>query len=158
MEKKIMKKAGGVTLFELLIVIAVIAVVSAIVTPNIISWRSGAKFRGAVENLKGDLQMAKVQAIKENDVVTIFFSPTGYKVILDRDNHWNHDPGEPVLRTRQLPAGVHIDLANTQFGSEGDKTRFNSRGNSVAGSAVLQNASGAQKRIVVTSVGRIRVE
>jgi hypothetical protein len=57
-----------------------------------------------------------------------------------------------------VPTGVHIDLANTQFGSEGDKTRFNSRGNSVAGSAVLQNASGAQKRIVVTSVGRIRVE
>jgi prepilin-type N-terminal cleavage/methylation domain-containing protein len=158
MEKLTMKKTGGFSLFELLIVIAVIAVVSAIVTPNIISWRSGAKFRGAVDNLRGDLQMAKVRAVKENDVVTIFFNPTGYKVILDRANHWNHDPGEPVLRSRQLPAGVYIDLANTQFGSEGDKTRFNSRGNSVAGHTVLHNASGAQKRIVVTSVGQIRVE
>ena len=84
-----MKKNGGFSLFELLIVLAVVAVVSAIVTPNIISWRSGAKFRGAVDNLKGDLQMAKVKAVKENNVVTIFFHPTGYKVILDKANLWN---------------------------------------------------------------------
>ncbi len=158
MEKQAMKKTGGFSILELLIVIAVIAVVSAIVTPNIISWRSSARFRGAVDNLRGDLQMAKVKAVKENDIVTIFFSPTGYTVILDRVNLWNHDPGEPVLRSRQLPAGVYIDMENTNFGSVGDKTRFNSRGNSVAGSAVLHNASGAQKRIVVTSVGQIRVE
>jgi len=153
-----MKKSGGFSIFELLVVIAVIAVLSTILTPNIISWRSGAKFRGAVDNLKGDLQMAKVKAVKENDVVTIFFNPTGYKMILDKANHWNHDPDEPVLRNRKLPAGVTIDLANTNFGTVGNKTRFNSRGNSVAGHAVLQNTNGAQKKIVVTSIGQIRVE
>ena len=46
-----MKKDRGVSLFELLVVIAVIAVVSAIVTPNIISWRSSAKLRGAARQL-----------------------------------------------------------------------------------------------------------
>lgn len=153
-----MKKNGGFSLFELLIVLAVIAVVSAIVTPNIISWRNGARFRAAVDNLKGDLQMAKVKAVKENNIVTIFFNATGYKMILDKANPWNHDPDEPVLRNRQLPAGVYIDLGNTDFGSVGDKTRFNSRGNSIGGHAVLHNSSGAQKRIVVTSVGQIHVE
>ena len=152
------RKRDGFSLFELLVVIAIIAVISAIVTPNIIGWRSNAKFRGAVDNLKGDLQMAKVKAVKENNVVTIFFNPTGYKVILDKANYWNHDPDEPVLRNRQLPAGVSIDLANTNFGTVGGKTRFNSRGNSVAGHAVLQNTNGAQKRIVITSIGQIRVE
>jgi type IV fimbrial biogenesis protein FimT len=153
-----MKKEAGFSIFELLIVLAVVAVVSAIVTPNIISWRNNAKFRGAVENLRGDLQMAKVKAVKENEIVTVFFNPTGYKVILDKANYWNHDPDEPVLRNRQLPTGVSIDLADTDFGSVGDKTRFNSRGNSVAGHAVLKDGNGAQKKIVVTSVGQIKVE
>ena len=48
-----MKKAAGFSIFELLIVIAIIAVVSAIVTPNIISWRNSAKLRGAAGNVKG---------------------------------------------------------------------------------------------------------
>ena len=60
-----MKKNGGFSLFELLVVIAVIAVVSAIVTPNIISWRSNAKLRGAAGNLKGDLEMSKARAVRE---------------------------------------------------------------------------------------------
>jgi type IV fimbrial biogenesis protein FimT len=153
-----MRNKSGFSLIELLMVIAVIAVVSAVMVPSIISWRNGAKFRGAVNNLKGDLQMAKVKAIKENDVVTIFFNPTGYKVILDTANYWVHDAGEPILRYRELPAGVSIDLGNTNFGTVGDKTRFNSRGNSVAGHALLVNTNGDQKKLVVTSIGRIRIE
>jgi type IV fimbrial biogenesis protein FimT len=153
-----MRNKSGFSLVELLVVIAVIAVVSAVTVPSIISWRNGAKFRGAVNNLKGDLQMAKMRAVKENDVVTIFFNPTGYKVILDTANHWVHDAGEPILRNRELPAGVSIDVANTDFGSVGDKTRFNSRGNSVAGHALLVNINGDQKKLVVTSIGQIRIE
>ena len=153
-----MGKKSGFTIMELLMVLAVIAVVSAITVPSIISWRNSAKFRGAVNNLKGDLQMAKVKAIKENDVVTIFFNSAGYKVILDTANHWVHDAGEPILRTRELPAGVSIDLDDTDFGSVGDKTRFNSRGNSVAGHAMLVNSNGDQKKLVISPIGKIRIE
>jgi len=153
-----MGKKSGFSIIELLVVVAVIAVISAVTVPSIISWRNGAKFRGAVNNLKGDLQMAKIKAVKANDVVTIFFNPTGYKVILDKANHWIHDAGEPVLRDRELPAGVSIDLGSTDFGTVGDKTRFNSRGNSVAGHALLVNVNGDQKKLVVTSIGQIRIE
>jgi len=153
-----MGKKSGFSIIELLVVVAVIAVISAVTVPSIISWRNGAKFRGAVNNLKGDLQMAKIKAVKANDVVTIFFNPTGYKVILDKANHWIHDAGEPVLRDREFPAGVSIDLGSTDFGTVGNKTRFNSRGNSVAGHALLVNINGDQKKLVVTSIGQIRIE
>jgi prepilin-type N-terminal cleavage/methylation domain-containing protein len=153
-----MLKKSGFSLIELLVVLAVIAVITAVTVPSVISWRNGAKFRGAVNNLKGDLQMAKVKAVKENDVVTIFFTSTGYKVILDTANHWVHDADEPVLKRRELPAGVSFDLDNTDFGSVGDKTRFNSRGNSVAGHALLVDTYGDQKKLVVTRVGQIKIE
>ena len=148
-----MKKKGGFSLFELLVVIAVIAVVSAIVTPNIISWRSNAKLRGAAGNLKGDLEMSKARAVRERTPVTVTFTATNYQV-----TYTDKDGNAKILRNRQLPAGVRLDLDNTGFGWMGDQTQFNGRGIPVAGSAVLVNTKGDQKNIIVSTLGRIRVE
>ena len=148
-----MKRDSGFSLFELLMVIAVIAVVSAIVTPNIISWRSDAKLRGAAGNLKGDLEMSKARAVRERTPVTVTFTATNYQV-----SYTDKDGNARTLRNRQLPAGVRLDLDGTSFGSMGDKTRFNRRGIPVAGSAVLVNTKGDQKNIIVSTLGRIRVE
>ena len=148
-----MKKAGGFSLFELLIVIAVIAVVSAIVTPNIISWRNSAKLRGAAGNVKGDLEMSKARAVRESSPVTVTFTATNYQVTFtDKDGNVR------TLRDRQLPAGVRVDLGSTSFGSMDDQTQFNGRGLPVAGSAVLVNTKGDQKKIIVSTLGRIRIE
>ena len=148
-----MKKIGGFSLFELLVVIAVIAVVSAIVTPNIISWRTNAKLRGAAGNLKGDLEMSKARAVRERTPVTVTFTATNYRVTFT-----DKDGNARILRNRQLPPGVRLDLDGTSFGTMGDQTRFNGRGIPVAGSAVLVNTKGDQKNIIVSTLGRIRVE
>jgi type II secretion system protein H len=148
-----MKKAGGFSIFELLIVIAVIAVVSAIVTPNIISWRNSAKLRGAAGNIKGDLEMSKARAVRERSPVTVTFTATNYQVTFT-----DKDGNARTLRNRQLPAGVRVDLGSTSFGAMNDQTRFNARGFPVAGSAVLVNTKGDQKKIIVSRLGRIRIE
>jgi type IV fimbrial biogenesis protein FimT len=148
-----MKKTGGFSIFELLIVLAVIAVVSAIVTPNIISWRSNAKLRGAAGNLKGDLEMSKAKAVRERTPVTITFTATNYQV-----TYTDKDGNARTLRDRQLPAGVRVDLDGTGFGAMGDKTQFNGRGIPIAGSALLVNTKGDQKSIIVSTLGRIRIE
>lgn len=148
-----MKKMRGFSTLELLVVIAIIAVVSVIVAPNIISWRSSAKLRGAAGNLKGDLELSKARAVRERSPVTVTFMATNYRV-----NFTDKNGNTRTLRHRQLPAGVRVDLSNTAFGAMGDKTRFNERGFPVAGSAVLVNTKGEQKKIVVSRLGRIRIE
>ena len=148
-----MKKSEGFSLFELLVVLAVVAVVSAIVTPSILSWRSNAKLRGAAGNLKGDLQLSKAKAVRERSPVTITFLATHYQVTFtDKDGNVR------TLRNRKLPGGVRVDLDSTNFTSMGDKTVFNVRGLPQAGSAVLVNNSGQQKTIIVSPLGRIRIE
>ena len=148
-----MNKKGGFSLFELLIVIAVIAVVSAIFTPGFISWRDAAKLRGAAGNVKGDLEMSKARAVRERTPVTVTFTATNYQV-----SYTDKDGNARTLRNRQLPAGVRVDLDSTSFGAMGDKTQFNSRGLPVAGSAMLVNTKGDQKNIIISTLGRIRIE
>ena len=148
-----MHKKDGFSLYELLVVVAIIAVVSTVVAPPIMSWRNSAKLRGAADNMRGDLEMSKTRAVRERMPVTVTFAETNYRITFtDREGN------DRTLRDRQLPAGVRIDLGSTAFGSMGDETRFNSRGLPIAGSAVLVNAKGEQKTIIVSTLGRIRIE
>ena len=155
-----MRNKSGFSLIELLVVIAVIAVVSAVTVPSIISWRNGAKLRGAAGNLKGDLEMAKIRAVKENNFVAVLFNPTGYRVFVDKANFWVQDTDERLLRDRRLPAGVTFDLGHPNWGFTGNRTRFNSRGRAGTdnGTAVIVNLAGQQRDVIVSTLGRIRVQ
>ena len=153
-----MRNKSGFTIIELLMVLAIIAVVSAITVPSIISWRNSAKLRGAAGNLKGDLEMAKVNAIKHNNFVAIRFDDKAYEVFVDTSGDGNRDAGEALLKTRALPAGVIFDLSHPQWTFAGNVTKFNGRGTADNGTAILANVQGQERRIRISTLGRIRVE
>ena len=161
-----MKKPNGFTIYELLTVIGIIAVLTAIATPNIISWRTEAKLRGASNNLRADSQMAKLRALREKAIVALVFTANGYTIFLDNGasaGDWNLDADESLLRNRQLPAGVTIDLPTT-FDSPNNRTRFNGRGfpdqatltgGGLTGTVTLQNSGGSQMQLTINRLGRI---
>jgi type IV fimbrial biogenesis protein FimT len=153
-----MRNKSGFSLIELLMVIAVIAVVSAVMVPSIISWRNGAKLRGAAGNLKADLEMAKVNAIKQNNFVAVKFNGNAYEVFVDMSGDGNRDADEPLLKTRTLPAGVIFDFSHEDWTFLGNVTRFNGRGTADNGTAVLTNVQGQERHIKISPLGRIRVE
>lgn len=150
------RRMNGFSLIELLMVICVLTLISAIATPNLMKWRSNAKLRGAASNLKGDMELARLKAIQANDAVAIHFTANGYRVFKDDgSNAGEHDPGEEIYGDRPLPAGVEIDLDRTTF--EGVSARFFGRGTSRSGSAVLVNDKGTEKTVTVNSLGRITI-
>jgi len=135
---------AGFTLAELMTVIAIIVILSAIAVPNMIGWRERAKLRGAVENLRGDLQWAKIRAIRDHDDVSVLFDSRSYEI--------NNAAGN-TIRSRQLPAGVII--------SSSSNATFNSRGRCPAsGEVVLEKSdgSGEQRKISFNPLGQIRQE
>ena len=153
-----MQKKSGFTIMELLMVLAVIAVVSAIAVPSIISWRNAAKLRGAAGNLKGDLEMAKVNAIKHNNFVAVKFNANAYEVFVDTSGNGARDAGEALLKNRLLPAGVVFDFAHPEWTFPGNVTKFNGRGTADNGTAILTNVQGQERHITISTLGRIHVE
>ena len=160
-----MRNRFGFTLMELMVVIAILAVVSAIGVPSLIGWRGEAKLRDAVSLLRGDLEMAKLRAVKENDFVAVLFNDNGYTMFIDdgagdplKAGDWLLDPFERILRNRQLPAGVSIDLGDLNMFA-GDRTRFNAMGQiSNQGIVTVFNNAGSQKQIDMNNrFGRISV-
>jgi prepilin-type N-terminal cleavage/methylation domain-containing protein len=162
-----MKTQKGFTIYELLTVIAIIAIMASIAIPNMISWRNDAKLRSASTIIRGDLQLAKLRALRENTIVVMIFTASGYNIFIDNGaganaGNWNLDADEVVVRNRQLPAGVTIALPTT-FDSPNNRTRFNGRGlpdpltltgSGLTGSVTMKDSRGIQKQITINRLGR----
>lgn len=158
-----MCRYNGFTLIEALIVIFMIAITSTFAVPGIMKWRSAAQLRGAAENLKGNLELAKLKAIQENGPVAINFREKSYQIFLDTGiTKGLLDENELILKKISLPAGIKIDFAQTTFNDVANnwpkKTRFKGRGTAGAGTAVLVNSNGKKKHITISTFGRITIK
>lgn len=158
-----MRNNSGFTLLELMIALALCAIMASIAVPSFLAWRSDAKLRSAVSVIRGDLEMARSRAMRENNFVAVLFNTTNYLVFID-DGAGGGNPGdyirhadERLLRNRQLSAGITIDLTKTDF--EDDQTRFNGRGRiGRTGKVIIVNSSGVERTIDANNrFGRITV-
>lgn len=64
-------RARGFTLIELMVTIAVLAIVTAIAYPSFTSLMNSSRLTGAANDLVGDLQTARSEAIRRNARVTV---------------------------------------------------------------------------------------
>ena len=138
-----------------------IVIVSTFAVPGILSWRDTAKLRSAAENLKVDLECAKLKAIEENGSVAIHFGDDRYQIFLDDGaTPGELDAGEPIYKNVTMPVGVRIDFTRSTFkavdGAWPRKTSFKGKGTADAGKAVLMNSAGTKaKSVTVSGLGKI---
>jgi type IV fimbrial biogenesis protein FimT len=107
------KAQRGFTLTEMLVVMAVVAIMLSIGVPSYKYISNSYRMAGEVNGLLGDAMFARSEAIKEGQQVVLCTSSNrtscagvdtwqvGWIVCVDLNNNGTCDAGEPVLRAQQ---------------------------------------------------------
>ena len=91
--------AGGFSLLELLIVVAIVVILAAIAIPTFLTAYYNTRLKSAVSDISGFMQTARIRAARQNTVYTIQYRPTGAteEAYLDLNNDQLFENGEPEL-------------------------------------------------------------
>lgn len=143
---------GGVTLIELAVVMAIIAIMGLFMAPAIGEWVDNYHIRQAARDIASTLNLAKMKAISRRMEYRVVFDVGNdqYRLWVN-DGGWVPDPEGGVLR---VPRGVNID--NTNFGA--DRAEFNPDGTASSGHIEIDNEKGKLYKVFVLRTGRIRIE
>jgi type IV fimbrial biogenesis protein FimT len=85
----LMKRARGVTMIEMVIGIAILAILTAMAAPNFTRWIENMKIRTTAESVLSGLQRARAEALKGNSSVNFLLTGTaGACVPSTSGPHW----------------------------------------------------------------------
>ena len=135
----------GLTLLEITIVIAIIALVAAIATPALLHRLDRARVRHATGELLGALGLARSTAVARESAVTVSFDSVRAAVTVAA--------GADTLVTRMLGAiygvGVRSNRDSLVYGPTG-------LGFGAANQSVVITRGGAADTVIVSRLGRVR--
>lgn len=144
-------RRAGFSLIEVMVVIAIFAILSAIAVPNAIAWRNNARFNAAVREIKSAIEGARMAAVRSSLQSNITFNgdntfTTQTQRIVDGAtaagtvvNHW-------------VAGGITVSW------NHGSTLTFNSRGMPAGGmGSVTIQYKGLLRKIAVSIVGSSRI-
>lgn len=113
------RRRSAVTLLELMVVLAIVVLVSAISIPSIAGMSGSYKLNGGVDSVRAGWSEARARAIEEGRPYRFAVEPTGtaYRIAPDEDSYWqggtgpDNDPnGRGLIREKALPAGCSFQV------------------------------------------------
>lgn len=142
-----MRKDSGFTITELIVVIAIMAILASIAVPSVVGWLPNYRMSSATDELLSTLWLAQRRAVKENTDVAIDFdfANDSYVVCVVTSDNGNCDAGEQIVKSVQMPGGIDlafVDLGNFQFDRRGFPTDIPN--NPVSGNISISNSTTTQ--------------
>lgn len=148
-----MQKNKGFTLVEMMVVIAIIGIVSAIAIPNFYSYAAGMKLRSASRDLYSTLQDTRMKAIRQNTRWAVEFpSASSYRVVdCGPDNNCSANNVNHSTTNISQYSGI------TASGAFPITFEFTSEGTCNAGTITFTDPKLKTSRVEVSLSGRIRI-
>jgi len=163
-----MRRNLGFTILELITVMAILSILTALSIPNIYAWKTGYQLRAATMQIHQVLQRARLYAVRQHSKVIVNFDPENNgklpgKYIAFVDNGlndqtiWTREPDEKLLYRGQLKGNVRF--LKVSFAGGIPRLRFNRLGlpNGFGGHVYLSGAPGHFRGIHVNINGRSRI-
>jgi prepilin-type N-terminal cleavage/methylation domain-containing protein len=76
-KQKQLHSQAGITLVEVMVVVAIIVVMAFFAGPEMLQFGPKAKLKAATQTLKSNLELARLEAVKRNTTVTVTFTTSG---------------------------------------------------------------------------------
>jgi prepilin-type N-terminal cleavage/methylation domain-containing protein len=143
----------GVTLIELIIVFAIIAIGAVLAVPNFGPWLANYRLRTATRDITSTLRTAQMRAVSNNSDYGVFFTEgigNAASYVLQRNTGGGFfNDGT----TQTLPTGISISTNSNPL-------TFSPNSSSNGGTVTLTNTKGSQSQRAITvllSTGRITI-
>ena len=160
-----LRSNSGITLLELMVVIAIVAVLCSLAIPGFINWLPKHKLGNGARDILSTLERARMRAVRDRTSIGIeFVDSVNYRVWIDNGagagetNNAEWDAGENMIMQRELPAGIEADLGGGPSSFRFDSQGFPLDKNDRPFSAKLELSNGKLIRFVhMTVAGNVKI-
>ncbi len=164
--KRISDDIKGVTLLELIVVLAVVAITAAMAAPGMGEWMTKSKLNAEARKIYSAFQLARSEAIKNNQDVClgIYFNSYGtshYTVKLGTWQQYN-DSTTIFLATKTVPGKMRLYMSDFPAYTGKTTWQYTSRGSFLPGdetqTLILESESGYKKTFTFSLGGNVTIQ
>ena len=159
-----LSRNSGFSLMELMVVVGIIAILSAIAIPSLSTMVPSFRLRSTARDMVSCYQEARLRAIKENTTVVVIADLPNDRLTAFVDNgpgaaagNWALDASEKVVRQIDIPSQIDLYLSTIPFNTMG----FNGRGLPATatgfGNLYIKTSGANYREISINATGSVRI-